>query len=196
MRYSIGNKLKGYISHPRQRFILLKSRVLKVSEFVLYEFYLSIAVWDRKKQEKYGTFTITNTAAALELGYKSDATVSQIKNSLIEKKLIVHIEEFTYRILQYENWTTTIPRKIEEHIQNFEIAIQNSETKSQNNETSQLELVSFRGDVGISNGGYSLMQSYKDTRSIDELSTYELYILCKSLFGEGVQVSCGSEVWG
>lgn len=194
----IKKRLKGYISHPRERFFLLQSKVLTPQEFVVYEFYLSIADWDKKHSKKFTTFYAPNKDVATYLGYKADSTISRIRTTLLEKGLILWKPELNrFEVPDFKIWTCTLPAKVQAHIAEMEIELAEMQKYSANLQEVKVKSVSYKEDVVLSKtkySDYSLEELLNDDRTLDQLNTTELFLISKHFIGDGTRVTCGSEV--
>ena len=79
----LDNRLKGYYSVPRGRFLLLKNKVLSKEEMILYDASIAFADWD-KNHSTYGQVLLTQEQIECLLGFGS-GYVSRYGKSLISK---------------------------------------------------------------------------------------------------------------
>lgn len=81
-------ELKGFIVSYRKKFLLLKKQRLTDEEFVLRDYCIHIADWDKTHKEKFGTFKKTNKELGVGLGW-SESKVSRLRNKLVAKGMLV-----------------------------------------------------------------------------------------------------------
>lgn len=103
MKNKLLNKLYGFDFAPKDRFNLLTFGVLRVQEFVLYEFYIAISDWDRR-HSTYGCVNATNQEVAKILGWDT-STVTRNKNKLIKEGWLSVVSGRTLEVRDYKKWT-------------------------------------------------------------------------------------------
>jgi len=76
------NRLNGYDTHFRGRFLLLRSKLLTDSEFILWDLSFSaLAEWDKKNHdpENYGSFDFQQTEIGYLLGWHKSKVCNKAK---------------------------------------------------------------------------------------------------------------------
>ena len=84
-------KLAGYRAGHRNRWLLVKNRVLTLSEFLLLEYYIDMMDFDQK-HEKFGTFEVFLDEVAKIFGRKED-TIRKWHKGLVSKDFIQLFEK-------------------------------------------------------------------------------------------------------
>ncbi|OGM59100.1 hypothetical protein A3A75_05580 [Candidatus Woesebacteria bacterium RIFCSPLOWO2_01_FULL_39_10] len=79
--------INGYRVSHRNRWLLLKNKILTIHEFLLLEYYIDVSDWD-DRHKKYGVFEAYLEEISEEFGRKKDA-VRKWHNGLYSKKFIV-----------------------------------------------------------------------------------------------------------
>ena len=102
-RNRLEKKLKGYQRASRERFLLLKNKILTHEEFIVYELAIAVTDWDRD-HDTYGTFDGTNQEIANLLGWKSDSTVSRHIQKLLKKGYLIKDSNGLLSPRDFEEW--------------------------------------------------------------------------------------------
>jgi len=103
--------MRGYQKAPRERFKLLKDKVLTTEELVLYEFLIAITDWD-SNHETYGLFKAIDEDIAETLGWKSRSTVCKHRKSLFKKGFLIPVEKGWVKAKDYSEWESRKPSSL------------------------------------------------------------------------------------
>lgn len=186
---SLLKKIRGYQKAPRDRFFLLKDKILTQEELLLYELGIAITDWDRTHIDTYGTFQATNIEMAELLGWVSDSTVSRLKTSLIKKGYFLPFND-KIKVLGFRKWElrqTHVDKQDEIAEMQVESAnMQESPSKMQENR-------SYSPDYSLvsSKGSFSLRSDEEYQKIKEEMGYEELIVDDMKWIDENVKETAG-----
>lgn len=175
-------KTVGILASYREKFLLLKEKVLKDEEFVLYDFCVHQADFDEKHFGKFGTFQQTNKELAEGLGWSEDKVCRNIK-TLFEKGFLRKIDRKT----EVVDFFRFIPRiafkrtKQKEEIAYLQEKIAKVRSQVANLHEESAKLHNSAPDLATNNTSISDISSYKVSPFIPR--SYEDYKRIKEEYG-------------
>lgn len=122
-------KLNGYQKIPRERFTrLIKEMRMSGGEFLLFEFCLAIADWD-KNHKTYASFDTKLDEISEVLGIPRSTVGYQLKK-LRENGYIFDGQDGRIHIKDFERyvWTKVVPNSVKKSAENFNDENTNQET--------------------------------------------------------------------
>jgi hypothetical protein len=212
MRPELYKKLGGFSLVSRSRFLLLESKLLKMEEFVLFELYISVADWD-VRHERYGTVKTTNQEVAGMLGWTQGTTVGRYKKALGDKNFIRISQDDAIEIVDFSQWIKGHNPKADLNAE-MRPAPANTHIQPAEMHDSPAQNVSYKDNLAFSNGlsmedvtwintnvreDPTIREQVKVTNSlstlVETMTSQELFIFAKEIFGEGTRVVSNGEVW-